>query len=248
MVRRILVVGYGALAYVLFLGVLVYTFGFLANAFVPKAIDDGPVGPVWLAVLVNSTLLALFAAQHSVMARPWFKRAWTRVVPAAIERSTYVLASSVVLALMFWLWRPIPGTVWSAHAVWLQAVLWTIFGLGWIVGLLSTFMIGHFEMFGMRQVLSRARVVSDAESGFREPWFYRLVRHPLMVGFFIVFWAVPEMSYGRLFFAVASTGYILIAVRFEEHDLRRDLGEEYERYAERVPRFIPRPSALAGRD
>jgi protein-S-isoprenylcysteine O-methyltransferase Ste14 len=247
MVRRILVVGYGALAYVLFLAVLVYTFGFLANAFVPKAIDDGPVGPVWLAVLVNSTLLALFAAQHSVMARPWFKRAWTRVVPAAIERSTYVLASSVVLALMFWLWRPIPGTVWSAHAVWLQAVLWTI-----LPGV-DRRPTEHLHDRALRNVWHAAGPVPRPcglrrRVGIPEPWFYRLVRHPLMVGFFIVFWAVPEMSFGRLFFAVASTGYILIAVRFEEHDLRRDLGEEYERYAERVPRFIPRPSALAGRD
>lgn len=239
MVRRLLVVAYGAVAYLAFLATFAYTIGFLAGVGVPKGIDDGPVGPAWAAVLVDAGLLMLFAAQHSVMARPSFKRWWTRVVPVAIERSTYVLTASLVVALLLWQWRPLPTGVWSVSG-WGRVVLWALFAFGWGVLVLSTFLIGHFDLFGLRQVLASAQRKPYTEPGFQEPLLYRVVRHPLMVGFIIAFWAAPDMSVGRLLFAAAATGYILVAVRFEERDLRRGLGEQYERYARRVPRFIPR--------
>jgi protein-S-isoprenylcysteine O-methyltransferase Ste14 len=247
MFRRALVAAYGIAAYVLFLGVLLYTIGFLAGVGVPKDVDDGPTGPAWRAVVVDLLLLGAFAVQHSVMARPWFKSRWTRIVPAAIERSTYVLAASLVVALLLWQWRPLPDEVWSVDAAWARIPLWVGYALGWGVLVLSTFLIGHFDLFGLRQVLARARDRRYADPGFSEPLLYRLVRHPLMVGFLIAFWVTPEMSVGRLLFAAASTGYILVAVRLEEHDLRRQLGEPYERYLARVPRFVPRPTAIAGR-
>jgi protein-S-isoprenylcysteine O-methyltransferase Ste14 len=245
MIRRVLVLGYGAVAYLVFVATLLYTVGFLAGAVVPKGIDDGPVGPAWRAVVVNLALLSLFAVQHSVMARPWFKAWWTRLVPPAIERSTYVLAASLVVVLLLWQWQPLPATVWSVPAGWGRALLWTLYGSGWAILLLSTFLIGHFDLFGLKQVLAASRERRYAEPSFREPVLYRLVRHPLMVGFLISFWAVPDMSVGRLLFAAVASGYILVAVRLEEHDLRRQLGEPYQRYLDRVPRFIPRPSALA---
>lgn len=247
MSRRIFVLGYGTIAYLAFLLAFCYTIGFLANTGVPKGVDDGVAGPVWFAVLVNAALLTAFAVQHSVMARPWFKRWWTRLIPAAVERSTYVLAASLVVGLLLWQWRPLPDLVWSVQTGWLRALLWTIYAAGWIVLVLSTFLIGHFDLFGLRQVLARARSAVYTEPGFRQPLLYRLVRHPIMVGFLIAFWAVPDMSVGRLLFAVAASGYILVGVRFEEHDLRRQLGEPYQRYSDQVPRFIPRPRALARR-
>lgn len=245
--RRIFAFGYGLVAYVAFLGVLAYTIGFLANAVVPKGVDDGHPGPAWLAVLIDAGLLGLFAVQHSVMARPWFKQWWTRIVPAAVERSTFVLTASLVIGLLLWQWRPLPETVWSVQTGWLRGLLWAVYGAGWTILVLSTFLIGHFDLFGLRQVLARARRTAYTEPGFRQPLFYRVIRHPIMAGFLIAFWATPDMSVGRLLFAGAATGYILIAVRFEEHDLHRQLGEPYQRYAERVPRFIPRPNALTGR-
>ncbi len=238
MTRRILTAGYGVIAYVAFLAVFTYTIGFLAGVAVPKGIDDGTRGPAWTAVLINLALLSLFAVQHSVMARPWFKRWWTRIVPEAIERSTYVLAASASVALLLWLWRPLPETVWSVSAGWLRTVLWSVYALGWIVLVLSTFLIGHFDLFGLRQVLARK---TYTEPGFRQPFLYRLVRHPIMTGFLIAFWAAPDMSVGRLLFAAVASAYILVAVRFEEHDLRKQLGEPYERYLEEVPRFVPLP-------
>jgi len=247
MLRRASALAYGVVAYALFLGVLLYTIGFLAGVGVPKDVDDGPAGPAWRAVLIDLVLLGVFAVQHSVMARPWFKRWWTRAVPVAIERSTYVLAASLVVALLLWQWRPLPDQVWSVEATWARVPLWAGYALGWGILVLSTFLIGHFDLFGLRQVLARARDRRYAEPGFREPPLYRLVRHPLMVGFLIAFWVTPEMSAGRLLFAAAATGYILVAVRLEEHDLRRQLGEPYERYLKRTPRFVPRPTELAGR-
>jgi protein-S-isoprenylcysteine O-methyltransferase Ste14 len=247
MIRRALVLVYGTVAYVVFLATLLYTIGFLAGTAVPKGVDDGTVGPVWQAVLVNLALLSLFAVQHSVMARPWFKRWWTGIVAPAIERSTYVLAASLTVALLLWQWRPLPDLVWSAQAGWARAGLWTLYLLGWAILVFSSFLIGHFDLFGVRQVLARARERRYAEPGFREPLLYRLVRHPLMVGFLIAFWATPDMSAGRLLFVAVASGYILVGVRLEEHDLRGQLGEPYRRYLERVPRFVPRPSALVGR-
>jgi protein-S-isoprenylcysteine O-methyltransferase Ste14 len=238
------IVGYGALAYAAFLAVSIYLILFLAGAAVPKGIDDGPAGPAWLAVLVDVVLLAAFAVQHSVMARPWFKRAWTRVVAPPIERSTYVLLASGVLALLAWQWRPLPATVWSVDPGWARTTLWAGYASGWVVLVVSTFLVGHLELFGLQQVVLRARNRMTPTPAFREPLIYRIVRHPLMVGFLIAFWSTPDMSVGRLLLAAGATGYILVAVRFEEHDLRRELGDPYERYMERVPRFVP---AIEGR-
>jgi methanethiol S-methyltransferase len=239
-VTRTLVVGYGAAAYLLFLGAFLYTIGFVGNVAVPKGIDDGATGPVALAIVVNSALLGLFAVQHSVMARPWFKRWWTRFVPPSAERSTFVLAATLVLILLLWQWRPMPGTIWSVEAGWAVALLWALYAAGWLLVLGSTFAIDHFDLFGLRQVAARARSLAYDGPGFRQPWPYRLVRHPLMVGFIVAFWAAPEMSAGRLLFAALGTAYIVVAVRFEERDLRRAHGEDYERYTARVPRFVPR--------
>jgi len=237
--RLTLVFGYGLFAYAAFLAALGYTVGFLANAVVPKGVDDGPVVAPVLAVAIDAGLLGLFAVQHSVMARPWFKRWWARFVPPAVERSTFVLLASLVVGLLLWQWRPLPDMVWSVQAGWARGLLWTLYAGGWAILVTSTFLIGHFDLFGLRQVLARYRRTAYTEPGFRQPLFYRIVRHPLMVGFFILFWATPDMSAGHLLFAAAASGYILVAVRFEEHDLRRSLGEDYERYAERVPRFVP---------
>jgi methanethiol S-methyltransferase len=247
MARRSAVLGYGLVAYLAFLVAIGYTIGFLANVGVPKGIDDGSTGGAWAAVAINLALLSLFAVQHSVMARPSFKRWWTRFVPPAIERSTFVLVSSALVGLILWQWRPLPDTVWSVETGWLRAVLFALYAAGWAVLVISTFLIGHFDLFGLRQVFARARRTAYTESGFREPLIYRHVRHPMMLGFLIAFWATPDMSVGRLLFVGVASGYILVAVRFEEHDLRRELGEPYARYAERVPRFVPRPRALSGR-
>jgi methanethiol S-methyltransferase len=240
MVRRAMILGYGTVAYVAFLGVFVYTIGFVADKAVPKGIDDGTSGPVALAVLVDGGLLALFAAQHSIMARPLFKRWWTRFAPASIERSTFVLAASLVLALLMWQWRPLPAEVWSVEGAWARAALSGLYGFGWLMVVGSTFLIDHFDLFGLRQVVARVRGRSLQPLGFRQPLLYKLVRHPIMVGFVIAFWAAPDMSVGRLLFAVLATAYILFAVRFEERDLVAQHGGAYERYAEQVPRFVPR--------
>jgi methanethiol S-methyltransferase len=240
MVRRWLVIGYGAVAYLIFLGAFAYLIGFLAGAVVPKGIDDGAATPAWLAVGVDAALVSLFGLQHSVMARPWFKRRWTRLVPAAVERSTYVVAIGVVVGLLVWLWRPLPATVWSVETGWLRAGLWSGHGLGWAIVVASTFAVGHFDMAGLRQVLARARGLEYAEPTLGRRFAYGLVRHPMMVGFLIAFWVTPDMSAGRLLFAMLASAYILVGVRLEEADMRRGLGATYERYAREVPRFIPR--------
>lgn len=240
MVRRVLIMGYGVAAYLAFLAVFVYTVGFLADVGVWKGIDDGISEPVWVAVLINVALLSLFALQHSVMARPWFKRWWTRLVPAPVERSTYVLAASSVLALLLWQWRPLTESLWSVGNDGVRATLWALYGVGWVLVVASTFLISHFDLFGLRQVAARARQRAYAPLGFREPLVYRFVRHPIMVGFLVAFWAAPDMSAGRLLFAALATGYILVAVRLEERDLTAQLGDAYTAYAAKVPRFVPR--------
>jgi methanethiol S-methyltransferase len=241
MLRRVLVFGYGMGVYLFFLGVLVYTIGFLANVLVPRGIDEGTVGPVWTSVLIDAGLLGLFALQHTVMARPAFKRWWTRIVPRAVERSTFVLVASAVLALVVWQWRPLPSTVWTVDSGSMRLLLHGLYGMGWFTVIGSSFLIDHFDLFGLRQVATRARQRSYDPPGFRQPLVYRLVRHPIMVGFLIAFWATPDMSVGRLLFAILGTGYILVGVRFEERDLRRHLGEIYVEYQAQVPRFVPRP-------
>jgi protein-S-isoprenylcysteine O-methyltransferase Ste14 len=234
----LLILGYAVAAYAGFLAVTGYAIGFFADAGVPKGIDQGPRSPWPLAVAIDLLLLSLFAAQHSVMARPWFKRRWTRLVPVPAERATYVLCANLLLALLFWLWRPAGGTVWHLSGAAAGAVL-ALYAIGWVVAVGSTFMTNHFDLFGLRQAYLHARGAAYRPPPFTERALYRWIRHPLMTGFVIIFWAAPVMTAGHLLFAAAATGYILLGIRFEEHDLRRDLGEPYRAYQRRVPALVP---------
>jgi len=233
-----LILGYAAAAYLVFLAVLVYAIGFFAGAGVPKGIDQGPRSAWPLAVAIDLLLLLLFAVQHTVMARPWFKRRWTRLVPVPAERATFVLFTSLLLALLFWQWRPAGGTVWHLPGPAADAVL-ALYAAGWVLALGSTFMINHFDLFGLRQAYLHARGAAYRPPPFTERGLYRWIRHPLMAGFVVIFWAAPVMTAGHLLFAAAATGYILLGIRFEDHDLRRDLGEPYRAYRRRVPALVP---------
>lgn len=240
--RRILILGYGFLSYLLFFGTFCYSIGFLGNLFVPKSIDvPAATGSPVTAVLLNLALLSVFAVQHTGMARPAFKRWWTRVVPAEIERSTYVLLSTLALWLLYSGWRPIAGTVWTTQAgSAAHTVLTAVYLGGFGLVLYATLLISHFDLFGLRQVWLYAQGVEYTHLPFDTPALYKHVRHPLYVGWFIAFWATPEMSLGHLMFAVACTAYILVAVIFEERDLVLHFGSRYARYRDQVPAFIPR--------
>ena len=242
----ILMAGYGAVSYLLFLLVFLYSIGWVEGLVVPRDINEGPAASTAVAIVIDLILLSIFAVQHSVMARPAFKRVWTRIVPEPIERSTYVLAATAALALIMWLWRPLPAEVWHVPATPARIVLYAISLAGWALVLISTFAIDHFDLFGVRQVVRHLRGQPGADPDFRTPALYRTVRHPLYLGFVIAFWAAPTMTAGRLLFAAVTTGYILVAVRFEEHDLVGVFGDRYRNYRRQVPMLVPHPHHRGG--
>lgn len=243
MVARLAILLYAVVSYAVFTGSFLYALGFVGNYVVPKSIDVSPLdvgsSNITGAIVIDLLLMTLFAIQHSVMARPEFKRWWLKFIPATCERSTYVLLSSLILLLLFWQWRPIAMPVWQTSG----AVAWLLTGLhwlGWLIAFASTHMIDHFELFGLRQALAALRGSGRTDQTFRTPLLYRIVRHPIMLGFLLAFWATPVMTAGHLLFAIANTVYILLALQFEERDLIAEFGTAYQDYRRRVPMLMPR--------
>jgi len=238
--KKILAGLYSIIAYLVFLGSFLYAVGFLGSFIVPKNINSGLPASFGKALLVDLSLMTVFALQHSVMARPAFKKWWTKFVPKTIERSTYVLLSSLALILLFWQWIPLPEILWQATDPFLVAVLRAGFFVGWLIVLLSTFMINHFDLFGLKQVYEYIKSIPPRPVAFRITLFYQIVRHPIMLGFIIAFWSTPLMTVGHLIFAVATTCYMLIAISFlEERDLLKLHGDSYRAYQRQVPKIIP---------
>jgi protein-S-isoprenylcysteine O-methyltransferase Ste14 len=239
MFKRILFFAYGSLSYLIFLGTFLYAVGFIGNFGVPNTLDGAASGPLGVSLAIDAGLLGLFAVQHSVMARKWFKDWWTRIVPKPIERSTYVLCSSLALILLFTLWRPLGGVIWSVEEPLGRLFLRGLFAFGWGLVLVSTFLINHFDLFGLRQVWLYLLGRRYYTLRFATPGPYRLVRHPLYVGWLFAFWMTPVMTLAHLLFSVATTSYILLAIWFEERDLVREYGEAYEEYRRSVPMLVP---------
>ncbi len=245
---RWLALGYGALCYLAFLASFGYLVAFAGDLGVPRSVSVGPAGPPGLALGTDLALLALFALQHSLMARPAFKRAWTRIVPEPVERSTYVLLSSLALALLFRCWRPLPGVLWDFHPAALRLCAWAGFWAGVALALASTCLISHADLFGLRQVWCRFRGRPYREPPFQPGALYARVRHPLMLGFLATFWATPRMTMGHLLFAAGTSCYILAGTLLEERDLLGALGPDYAAYRRRVPRFCPVPLRRSAKD
>jgi protein-S-isoprenylcysteine O-methyltransferase Ste14 len=239
MLKRVAFFIYGVLCYAIFLATFLYAVGFIGGFGVPKTLDGPGSGPLAVSIAIDAALLALFAVQHSVMARRGFKERWTRIVSPVVERSTYVLLSSAALLLLFWQWRPLGGVVWSVSDPAGRVLLWSLFAFGWALLLVSTFLINHFDLFGLRQVWLSLRGKPYTPLTFGTPGPYRLVRHPLYVGWFFAFWMTPTMTLAHLFFALMTTAYILVAIQFEERDLIHAHGNSYEQYRRRVPMLIP---------
>jgi protein-S-isoprenylcysteine O-methyltransferase Ste14 len=240
MMSRLVVFAYGVVAYGVFFLTYLYAAGFVGNLIVPKSLDSAPTAPLGTALLIDLGLLGLFAVQHSVMARPWFKRALLRVLPQAAERSTYVLASSLALILLFWQWSPLGGVIWEIDNPTGRAVMYGAFGFGFLLVLYTTFLINHFDLFGLRQVWLYLIGRDYTSLNFVTPGPYRLIRHPLYLGWFFAFWATPTMTATHLLFAVMTTGYILVAIQLEERDLVA-AHPEYAEYKRHVPMIIPLP-------
>jgi protein-S-isoprenylcysteine O-methyltransferase Ste14 len=239
MIGRVTAAIYGIASYLVFFCSYLYAVAFIGNYLVPKSIDIGSEGGVGQSTLIDVVPLGVFAVQHSVMARPAFKRWWTMIVPASCERSTYVLISSLILIVIFWQWRPIVTTIWQVEG-WPATLLTALNWIGWLTTLASSYMIDHFDMFGLRQVFAALRGAAARVNPFKTPLLYRVVRHPIMLGFLLAFWATPHMTAGHLLFAVMTTGYILVGVRLEERDLVAQFGASYEQYRRRVPMLLPR--------